>query len=77
MGKHSLRHYTGRLIVPLPLRIVLMSLARLVLLSLSLLPIAGCGQKGDLYRPDAARPAEQPATPPAATPAVPDPLATE
>ncbi len=54
-----------------------MSLARLVLLSLSLLPIAGCGQKGDLYRPDAARPAEQPATPPAATPAVPDPLATE
>lgn len=54
-----------------------MLLARRVLLSLSLLLIAGCGQKGELYRPDETRPAEKPATPPAATPAVPDPLPTE
>ena len=54
-----------------------MSLARLVLLSLSLILVVGCGQKGELYRPDEARPAEEPATPPAATPAPPDPLATE
>jgi len=59
------------------LRIILMSLARLVLLSLSLLLVAGCGQKGELYRPDETRPVEKPATPPAATPAVPDPLPTE
>ena len=54
-----------------------MSLARRVLLSLSLLLVTGCGQKGELYRPDEARPAENPATTPVAAPTLPDPLATE
>ena len=54
-----------------------MSLARRLLLSLSLLLVAGCGQKGELYRSDEARPAAKPATTPVAAPTLPDPLATE